>query len=211
MARMKAAMKFHLVGSSKNRRELDKGKTYRAQDARHISQMGEWPSTEQRSHWLVQQVFRGALVWLLAGCCVALPVRAEIYKHVDASGVVSYTDYPVAGAKVLHIGNGGASWKPAHKGHRRPSGVSAINIPRIDAATQSQRDSLRHSVLESERATEEQSLSKARAELGSGEVLRPGEHRDSPVYLDRVHKLEEAVRLHQDNVEALGRELSHRP
>ncbi|MCX7673376.1 MAG: hypothetical protein N2Z63_07250 [Thiobacillaceae bacterium] len=54
-------MRKHL-GTSKNRRERLEGKAHGAQDARHIKQIGEHPSTAQRRHPATQQVFRGALL-----------------------------------------------------------------------------------------------------------------------------------------------------
>lgn len=156
------------------------------------------------------QMKRLAIFWIF--WCVALPTQAEIYKHVDASGAVSYTDYPVAGAKRLSIGTSGASWKPAHRSvHSRPAVVEPVSVPRIDTQTQSRRDNLRRSVLEGELQTERQSLEQARAARRQGETPQPGEQKTGAAYQSRLEKLDDAVKLHQDNVDALNRELRRIP
>ncbi len=144
---------------------------------------------------------------LLIGCCVAINAQAEIYKHVDASGNITYTDYPVAGAKRLHIGASGAEWSNVHKLSRsRPMATSAsVSIPRIDSGVQNKRDDLRRSVLENELKTEQQALTEARQAQQKAESTPSG---GSGANAARAGKLDEAVKLHQDNVDALGRELS---
>ncbi len=145
------------------------------------------------------------MVWLC--CVVAWDAHAEIYKHVDASGVVVYTDYPVKGAKRLGIMD--YSGHQDTGTHKSVSGITgkAINIPHIDAATQGKRDNLRHDVLEGELQTEMQSLADA-TQARKQAAPHAGEQINSPAYLQRLSKLDEAVKLHQDNITALDKELA---
>ncbi|MDA8329123.1 MAG: DUF4124 domain-containing protein [Betaproteobacteria bacterium] len=144
---------------------------------------------------------------LLASCCVALHAQAEIYKSVDASGNVMYTNYPGKGAKPLHIREATTAETAPHKSTHSAS-VEHLNIPHIDATTQEKRDSLRRTVIESELKTEQQALNDALL-AQKQEAPHAGEQLNNPNYLQRVSKLDEAVKLHLDNVTALNKELAH--
>ena len=144
---------------------------------------------------------------LLASCCVALHAQAEIYKSVDASGNVMYTNYPSKGAKPLHIRDAVTAETPPHKSTHSAS-IEHLNIPHIDATTQKKRDSLRRTVIESELKTEQQALNDALL-AQKQEAPHAGEQINNPNYLQRVSKLDEAVKLHLDNVTALNKELAH--
>ncbi len=146
--------------------------------------------------------------WLLfASCCVALQAQAEIYKSVDASGNVMYTNYPGKGAKPLHIKDAATTETAPHKPTHSASGEH-LNIPHIDATTQEKRDNLRRTVIESELKTEQQALNDALV-AQKQESPHAGEQINNPSYLQRVSRLNEAVKLHLDNVTALNKELAH--
>jgi hypothetical protein len=145
--------------------------------------------------------------FLLASCCVTLQAQAEIYKSVDASGNVMYTNYPSKGAKPLHIQDGTPTQMPSHTSTHSTS-TEHQNIPHIDTTTQEKRDSLRRTVIEAELKTEQQALDDA---LSARKQASPhaGEQTNNPGYLQRISKLDEVVKLHLDNVTALNKELAH--
>lgn len=125
---------------------------------------------------------------------------AEIYKHVDADGRVTYSNVPIKGAKKLDLDP--LTSVPATKA-KSPS-----NFPRVDGATQKSRDEGRRKILEEELANEEKLLAEARKTYNNGEPERLGDERNYQKYLDRAQKLKESVALHEKNVAALKQELS---
>ncbi len=149
---------------------------------------------------------RWLLAWVLGVWIVG--AQAEIYKHVDANGVVTYTDYPMRGAQRLHIGKEGANWgkagvQPA-TGHASYARENVV-MPAIETATQKKRDNLRRDVLQDELTKEQQALDQAKS------ALAKADDSDAPAgsaaWRTKQVKLSDAVRLHTDNVEALQREL----
>ena len=142
------------------------------------------------------------LLFALPLCAGA--VHAEIYKHVDEQGHVTYSNIPARGAKKLNLGPMTAGPAP-----KRGAQATPADFPRIDSTTQRKRDDLRRRVLQEELAAEEGNAGVAREALRRGETLLPGERVNSPLYLDRVQRLRDAVVLHDKNIEALKKELSH--
>ncbi|BBP02603.1 hypothetical protein TPL01_00350 [Sulfuriferula plumbiphila] len=141
---------------------------------------------------------------LIIGLIVCLPVHAEIYKYVDESGQVTYTNLPKRGAKRLNLGPVATPAAPARK---KEVGAPA-NFPRVDGSTQRKRDDLRRSVLQDELRTEERNLAEATAAQKAGEVLRSGEQPGSASWRARNDKLRDIVKLHEDNIRALKKELA---
>lgn len=151
---------------------------------------------------------------LILGLCVALPAQADIYKHVDASGQVTYTDRPAKGAKRLDLEPAPtpqprAYGRGADTEHKRDNVSSTpASFPRVDTEVQRKRDNVRRSVLEDELHNEEHALEDAVAAKKDGESLRMGEKASSPSYIIRMDKLETNIKLHRNNINALRKELS---
>lgn len=139
-------------------------------------------------------------------CWWVLSAHAEIYKHVDAAGDITYTDYPVPGAKRLHIGATGAEWTNTHKSKRQGavSTTERLAIPKISGNVQSKRDHLRRTVLEDELLAEQRALDVAKQSL----IKMQSSTTNAALPNSQSGKLNEAIKLHQDNVAALNRELS---
>lgn len=147
-----------------------------------------------------------ALVWALM--FVAGTVRAEIYECVDPSGSKRFTNIKseAKGCKLLDIGpiNTVPSPKPRAKATPAPA-----NFPKVDAPTQRQRDGERRRILEQELANEQKLLDRAQKDLAEQEATRLGSERNYQRVLDRLEPYKNKVKLHQDNVANLKKELAN--
>ena len=141
---------------------------------------------------------------LIIGLIVSLPVHAEIYKYVDESGQVTYTNLPRRGAKRLNLEPAETTAAPA----RKKEASTPANFPRVDSNTQRKRDDLRRNVLQDELLTEERNLAEATAAQKAGEALRSGEQAGSASWRARTDKLRDIVKRHEDNIRALKKELA---
>ena len=137
---------------------------------------------------------------LFAAALMLTPAAAEIYKYVDESGRVTYTNIPKKGSRKLDLDPISAA-----KTRHNPGPES---FPKVDNQTQKKRDDERKQILRDELSTEEKSLTDAQKALQEGAAIRLGdEARNYQKYLDRVAKLKENVSLHEKNIIALKREL----
>lgn len=127
---------------------------------------------------------RIALGLLCLACTTT--VQAEIYKYVDESGHVTYSNTPQPGSKPLDMDG-----RPAKAKTKAPS---PYYFPRVDKATQQQRDSMRRQLLLDELQQEQRNLTAARAAQ-----RQPGAD---------AGKAAETVRLHEKNIEMLNKELA---
>lgn len=153
------------------------------------------------------------LRYLLALLC-ACPVlaQAEIYKFVDSDGHVTYSSTPIKGGKRIFL-----EPLPTMEPPARPRSVTTTEegFPRVDDATQKNRDDARRKILEDEMATEQKLLAEAREKLQVAEdtpmVYRGKDgktYRAVAQYEENVKAAKEEVSLHEKNVEALKVELS---
>jgi hypothetical protein len=131
---------------------------------------------------------------------------AEIYECVDPNGSRRFTNIKAEakGCKVLDIGP--INTVPAP----RPSAKlpAPSNFPAVDASTQRARDTDRRRILEQELANEQKLLATAQRELAEQQSIRPGEEPNERV-LDRLEPYKKKVRVHENNVESLRRELAN--
>jgi hypothetical protein len=154
--------------------------------------------------------------FFIAACAVVLPATAcaEIYKSVDADGHVTYSSNPIKGGKKLNL----EPLPTMAPGRSRPA-KSANNtpgdFPRVDGATQKNRDEARRKILQDELDAEQKLLEEAQASLQEGEsnleVFRDKNgnvHRNVAKYDEKMKALAEQVALHENNIEALKTELS---
>lgn len=163
-------------------------------------------------------------VLLAMGVTMAVGVRAEIYKHVDQDGRITYSNAPMKGAKKLYL-------EPPLS---LPSGKARMatpdNFPKVDGKAQKERDLGRRKILEDELAAEEKLLAEARQALKEGEenpevfkvnrTITDKDGKSSVVtetrrnvakYEEKVKKLKEQVTLHEKNIGALKKELASVP
>lgn len=143
-----------------------------------------------------------AILWM-----TAFAASAEIYECVDPSGNKRFTNIKAEakGCRLLDIGpiNTVPAPKPQAKNAPGPA-----NFPRVDAETQRQRDGDRRRILEQELANEERQLVTAQRELAEQQAVRPSGEAPQRA-LDRLEPYQKKVKLHQDNVESLKRELAN--
>jgi Domain of unknown function (DUF4124) len=142
-----------------------------------------------------------ALLLLTAGSA-----QADIYKLVDENGHVTYSNVPMNGAKKIVM-------EPIQT--VPPTKVKEVatvqptpgNFPKVDGATQRNRDASRKKILEDELKAEEKLLGDAKQALTEGEAERRGDERNYAKYQERVQKLKDTVAQHEKNIAALKKEM----
>ena len=151
---------------------------------------------------------------LLVALLIAVYVpaaRAEIYECVDANGNKRFTNIKAEakGCKPMNLGSVNTVPPPpkAQTPGKAPVATPS-NFPRVDTDTQRQRDSERRRILEQELGNEEKLLAQARKELAEQESVRLGSERNYQRVLDRLEPYKKKVKLHEDNVASLKRELA---
>jgi Domain of unknown function (DUF4124) len=153
---------------------------------------------------------------------------AEIYKHVDADGRITYSNVKIKGAKKLALepadtsfgtgagssDDGGAKRAPATRT------ATPANFPKVDAGTQNQRDSKRKDILQSELDAERKALEEAKKAYAEGES-KPEVYqkknadgtsktfRNVAKFEEKMKGLQAEVDAHQRNIELLEREISN--
>jgi hypothetical protein len=154
------------------------------------------------------QTFRLPLLLCLF---LVAPAQAEIYKYIDESGNITFTDVYKKGAKRVDLPSAPAQQSGSGKSSTRRASYtpSPADFPRIDAGTQKRRDDIRRQVLQDEIAGERKNADEARRQLALGERLAPGEKATDSSYVNRVNKLRESVKQHDQNVASIQRELAN--
>ena len=146
------------------------------------------------------------LVLLILLFCAAGAVRAEIYECVGTDGQKVFTNIKseAKGCKAMNIvPNTVSGPKP------QPKAKGPANFPRVDANTQKQRDAERRRILELELANEQKLLNEAKKDLADQEAIRLGSERNYQRVLDRLEPYKKRVKLHEDNVANLRKELAN--
>lgn len=148
-------------------------------------------------------------VWILAVLLGATTPQAtaDIWECVDAAGNKRFTNIrsDANGCRVLNVGplNTVPGGKPQAKAQ------APKNFPRVDGDTQRQRDAERRRILEQELASEQKLLQQAQRELAEQESIRLGSERNFQRVLDRLEPYREKVKLHEENIANLRRELAN--
>ena len=137
---------------------------------------------------------------LLAGTA-----NADIWECVDGSGNKRFTNIrsEAGGCRMLDVGptNTVPGGKPQAK-------AAPPGFPRVDGETQKARDNDRRQILEQELANEQKLLEQARNELAVQDSMRLGSERNYQRVLDRLEPYQRKVKLHEDNIANLRRELA---
>ena len=147
-----------------------------------------------------------ALVFVLAA-----PARGDTFKCIDANGRATYTNMKEETkgkncSVVMREISVVPAVPPARSAAANPS---PAGFPKVDPATQKNRDGARRRILEEELGGEEKSLAQAKTELTEQESIRTGDEKNYQRVLDRLQKYKDEVERHEKNVEALKKELSN--
>ena len=142
-------------------------------------------------------------VWIASlAAALSSPVWAQstIYKHVDDSGRVTYSNKPMKGAVTLDleplttipstpggrlVARPAAPEKAEARAESKPAVAIVTPIASVDPQLQKRRDDGRRKILESELEREEQSLAEARKVLG--------EEQQNPQLISAVRVAQQAV------------------
>jgi hypothetical protein len=157
-----------------------------------------------------------SLALLLVSAALTPAARAEIYECMDQNGNKRFTNITAEakGCKVLNVGPvNTAPSSPQSSGGKAQPKASALptpaNFPRVDRETQAHRDNDRRRILENELGNEQKMLDQARKELAEQESVRLGDERNYQRVLDRLEPYKKKVKLHEDNVANLKREMAN--
>ena len=151
---------------------------------------------------------------LLAAAPLSVQANNHIlYECVDANGAKQFTNIPAnpKACKALSIPNAPPAPAPAPasaKAGKAPPVARPSNFPRVDRALQRERDNDRRRILENELGNEEKLLAQAKKELGEQEAVRLGTEKNYQRVLERLEPYQKKVKLHEDNVANLKREIS---
>lgn len=153
-------------------------------------------------------------------------VHAEIYKHVDSEGRVTYSNVKINGAKKLDLepadtNFGGDNSEASRSKNRAPQAKTATpaNFPKVDADTQNQRDGKRKDILQAELEAEKQALAKAKEAYAEGESKpevyqkknangTSSTFRNVAKFEEKMKALQASVDAHQRNIELLTKEIN---
>lgn len=135
------------------------------------------------------------------------PAWADIYKHVDEHGNITFTNTPLKGAQRILIE---PSHPPRAAAPNAPRNTaSPSSFPRIDTSLQKERDISRRRILEEELASEQRLRDERKKALTDADTTRTAEEKNNPQkYLERLGRLRENLQLHEKNIAALQNELS---
>jgi hypothetical protein len=143
----------------------------------------------------------------------AVPAVADIWECVDESGNKRFTNIKAEakGCKLLVVSTPNVVAPPPAPAKGQPQPKAAprpADFPKVDSETQKSRDNDRRRILEQELANEQKLLEQARKELSEQESVRLGSERNYQRVLDRLEPYKRKVKLHEDNIASLRRELS---
>ncbi len=158
----------------------------------------------------------GALALLLSlAACSGAHAQTVMYKCVDDSGTVLYTDTAQRNCKALDLPSSGSTNVipgPARRtgAPARVAGAAApADFPKVNTSQQRARDDDRREILKDELRSEEAKLAELRREFNGGEPERQGNERNYAKYLDRVAQLKDNIGRAEKNVDALKREIAN--
>ena len=151
------------------------------------------------------------LLLIFCGYLSVTCAHAEIYKHIDESGRVTYSNIPIKGAKKLDLDPVGVVPAAKVKSAGAPASPSPASFPKVDTDTQKARDGMRHKILEEELAAEFKLLAESRQTLAEAEAAR-GDKDASKLpakYLERLQQLRDNMSLHVKKIQALKIEIAN--
>lgn len=168
--------------------------------------------------WLLRY-FSGLILLTCAPLVLAQAVSGTAtaggttYRCVDSTGRSTYTNVneEMGGKKCTVVSREVSvvpvpAPAPARQGTQTDAGKGAA---RVDAQTQRSRDEQRRLILQRELQDAEKQLAEARKKLAEQEATRGGDERNYQRVLDRLKPFQNEVRVAEDNVAAVRRELGN--
>src|SRR5690349_24438899 len=154
------------------------------------------------------------LIFVMFGTIAALASSAayaqvtEIYKCIDPqSGRPLYTsDKRETAGKKCELVSREVNVVPAQKAAARPS---PPGFPKESAADRAVAKSKQRETLERELNQEQGMLADAKRKLAEQEAIRSGDEKNYARVLERLRPYQDAVEVHEKNVDALKRELGN--
>jgi hypothetical protein len=143
----------------------------------------------------------------VAGLAHAQSETQTIWSCKDKSGRTSMTNLKedTVGKDCRIIQQQRVNVVPAQK----PSARSPAGFPKESAGDRAAAKSKQRDTLERELRQEETMLADARRKLAEQEAIRTGDERNYARVLERLKPYQDAVEVHQKNVDALKRELGN--
>lgn len=132
-----------------------------------------------------------------------------IWRCIDASGKTHVTNVKqeTAGRDCKVIQTQRVTVVPAPAPAASPAAKSPTGFPKESSGERANARDRQKATLETELASEEALLAKAKAELAEQESIRNGDERNYAKVLERLQKYKDNVQLHQKNVGELQKEL----
>ena len=146
-------------------------------------------------------------IWFLLWLVFTVPVAgAEMWKCIDPDGNTRYTNVKgdAKGCKGLNLEPMNTAPAPARATQQKPA-----NFPSVDNDTQRSRDAGRRKILEQELAQEQQQLDAAKKLLAEQKEVRLGNEKNFSRVEERLKPFEDKVKLHENNVESLRKEIAN--
>lgn len=164
-----------------------------------------------------------ALIAVAPAATAQMSAGAATYKCVDTAGRSTYTNVKeeMGGKKCTVVSREisivnpapptpGLVAKPAAAAPAKPSdAANAKAAPRQDAQAQRARETDRRRILQEELQNADKQLAVARQRLAEQEGVRNGNERNYARVLERLKPFQDEVRVAEENVVALKRELSN--
>jgi hypothetical protein len=153
---------------------------------------------------------------------VAGPLHADIWKCISPNGDVLFTSDRVE-AKQKNctqitvtpvvvsppMPSSSAPAVPRNSDARPAPATAPGGFPKVAPQVQQQRDTDRKRILETELINEEKNLQDAKRELAEQENTRLGSERNAQRMLERIEPYQKKVKLHEDNIANLKKELAN--
>ena len=144
--------------------------------------------------------------WLLIIMVFAAPVTsAEMWKCVDQDGNTRYTNVKADAKGCQGLNLDPINTTPTPKAAQ----PKPANFPSVDTDTQKQRDGSRRKILEQELVQEQQQLDTAKKQLTEQQDIRLGSEKNQARMQERIRPFEDRVKLHENNIENLKKEIAN--
>lgn len=157
-----------------------------------------------------------SLLGTLLLALVSGPLHADIWECEEPGGGKRFTNIAseAKGCKQLTVTPAIVSSPPPAKGAAPARNSDARSptpesFPKVAPQVQQQRDSDKKKILETELINEERNLQVAKRELAEQENTRLGSERNAQRMLDRIEPFQKKVKMHEDNIANLKKELGN--